>query len=211
VEWVQVLIAGLLAFGEAALGLGVIFPGEVAIVALATSLDSTSTLAAMLAVALGAILGDHVGYLLGRRFGPKLSESSVIRRVGVDKWETASALMRRYGLLALLVSRLLPFVRTVMPAVAGAARLRYARFLTASALGSSLWAVLWVGAGGVLDEADLFDSPAGLAGVLMVAIVLLLASRWVIGRLHALSASERADPTTYADEANPGTTPAQAN
>lgn len=184
------ILAGLLAFGEAALGLGALFPGEVAIVAVATSLDATSTWVAIVLVAIGASLGDHVGYLLGRHYGPRLAESRVIRRLGVQKWQVATDLTRRYGVAALLVSRLLPLVRTVMPAVAGAAHLGYRSFLVASVVGSTVWAVLWVGAGGVLDQTDLLASPGGLAVVGAVALALLLAIRWMVGRLSVLGVSE---------------------
>ncbi len=81
-------------------------------------------------------------------------------------------------MLAVLVSRLLPVVRTVMPAVAGVARLGYLRVLVASMLCAALWAGLWVGLG---SSARALMGPnvwiialAALAGVLAV---LLLRSR----------------------------------
>lgn len=186
VDWVPVVLAGVLAFAEAALGLGAVFPGEVAIVALATSFDTASTVAAMVLVALGACLGDHVGYALGRRFGPQLADSRLIRRVGADKWAVATELICRYGVPALLVSRLLPVVRTVMPAVAGASRLRYRSFLLASVVGSIIWALLWVGAGGVLDRTDLLASPAGVLVAAGVVAGVLLGVRRVVRRLETL-------------------------
>ena len=183
--WLQIALAGAISFGEAALGLGVILPGEVAIVALAASLDGRGTLIAMAVVALGASLGDHVGYLLGRRLGPRLATSRLIEKVGVETWHSGTVLMTRYGVPALLVSRLLPFVRTVMPAVAGAAHLSYARFVTASALGSAAWAALWVGAGGVLDQAALLDDPWAMAALAVVIVAALGIARVVIGKLKA--------------------------
>ncbi|CAN5466271.1 hypothetical protein BH09ACT12_BH09ACT12_33350 [soil metagenome] len=183
--WLQIALAGALSFAEAALGLGAIFPGEVAIVALAASLDGRGTLLAMTVVAVGASLGDHVGYFLGRRYGARLAQSRLIEKVGVNRWNSGASLMKRYGVPALLVSRLLPFVRTVMPAVAGAARLPYVRFLAASALGSAAWAALWVGAGGVLDQVELFDDPRAMVALAVAIIVALLVARLMIGKLKA--------------------------
>jgi len=174
------LAAGaILAFVESALGVGLLFPCEATITGLAiatTGLERVWLLGA--AVAIGAVVGDHAGYLMGRRYGDRLRTTRLIGRLGVGRWDLATEQLRRHGMLAVLVSRLLPVVRTVMPAVAGVARLGYLRFLVASMLGAALWAGLWVGLG---SSARALMGPnvwiialAALAGVLAV---LLLRSR----------------------------------
>ena len=143
------LAAGaILAFVESALGVGLLFPCEATITGLAiatTGLERVWLLGT--AVAIGAVVGDHAGYLMGRRYGDRLRTTRLIGRLGVGRWDLATEQLRRHGMLAVLVSRLLPVVRTVMPAVAGVARLGYLRFLVASMLGAALWAGLWVGLG----------------------------------------------------------------
>lgn len=57
-----------------------------------------------------------------------------------------------HGAAAVFTSRLVPVVRTIMPAAAGAAGLGYRRFATASVAGSSVWSALWVGLGSVGGE-----------------------------------------------------------
>lgn len=162
-SWWPLLLATVLAFGESSLGLGALLPGEVAITALAATLDVSDRWFALVAVALGATAGDHVGYVLGRHFGPRLPDSRLIQRIGPHRWDAATRLIQRRGAAAVFVSRLLPVVRTVMPAVAGVAGLRYLWFAVASAAGSIVWATVWVGAGGALNALGAMSSPAGLA------------------------------------------------
>lgn len=169
------LIGFALALAESGLGLGAVLPGEVAISSLATKVDGPLPLVVLgIAVALGASAGDHLGYVIGRVSGPRLRGSRLIARLGRDRWDKASELMQAHGFWAILVSRLLPFVRTVMPAVAGAARLRYPRFVFASLLGAAAWSTIWVGAGAGLAASGLLDHTA--LDIILVAAVVVLAA-----------------------------------
>lgn len=143
---ITLLLAGLVAFAESVLGVGLVLPGETTIVALVAASDMGSVWPMILAVALGATGGDHAGYLIGRRFGPRLEHTRVIAKIGPDRWNQAAQSLNRHGAFALLVSRMLPVIRTVMPAAAGAAGMGYVRFVGASVTGSLLWASLWVSA-----------------------------------------------------------------
>ena len=170
------LLGFVFALAESGLGLGAVLPGEVAISSLAANVDGALPLLLLgIAVALGASAGDHLGYVIGRVSGPRLRGSRLITRLGLDRWDKASELMQAHGFWAILVSRLLPFVRTVMPAVAGAAHLRYPRFALASLLGAAVWSGVWVGAGAGLAASGLLDNKplvvAVVAGVAIIAVV----------------------------------------
>lgn len=167
------LLGFVFALAESGLGLGAILPGEVAISSLATNVDGVLPLLLLgIAVALGASAGDHLGYVIGRISGPRLRGSRLIDRLGINRWDRASELMQAHGFWAILVSRLLPFVRTVMPAVAGAAHLRYPRFALASVLGATVWSTVWVGAGaGLAASGALNNTPIVVAVVAAVALV----------------------------------------
>lgn len=168
------LLGFVFALAESGLGLGAVVPGEVAISGLAASVDGSLALLVLgLAVALGATAGDHVGFLLGHLGGGRVRESRVIAKVGVERWDRASDLMQRHGFWAVLVSRIVPFVRTVMPAVAGAAGLRYRAFVAASVIGAAGWAAVWVGAGAGIAATGVLDHPAVLGGVAAVVAALL--------------------------------------
>ncbi|KQY60312.1 hypothetical protein ASD11_12720 [Aeromicrobium sp. Root495] len=142
------LLAYGLAFAESGLGLGMVVPGETAVVVLAATTDSTPLLVLLgVAVTLGACSGDHVGYWLGRRYGDALRESALVARVGRRPFDRATDLLSRHGGTAVFLTRLVPVVRTLTPAAAGASGLPYRRFLPASLAGSALWASLYVGGG----------------------------------------------------------------
>ncbi|MEE6273270.1 DedA family protein [Georgenia wangjunii] len=157
------LVAGLLAFAESALGAGMLVPGETVVLLVGAAAEGPQqVLLAGAVVAVGASAGDHVGYLIGRRHGHRLRTSRPVRRVGTEHWDRAMDALRRRGPWAVVVSRLLPVVRTLVPAAAGASGLGYGRFLPASVVGASLWAALWVGAGAVAGTA--LPRVAGLLG-----------------------------------------------
>lgn len=179
------VIGFALALAESGLGLGAVVPGEVGISALAAGAERpAATLMIGLAVALGATAGDHLGYVLGRRGGSRLRDSRLITRVGTGKWDRASRFVQSHGFWAMFASRLLPVVRTVMPAVAGAAGLGYRPFLLASILGAVTWAALWVGAGAGFAQSGALDHPELLLGMLALALVVLVGRRLVLRR-HA--------------------------
>lgn len=169
----MLLIGGVFAFAESALGVGFLFPGETAVLTLgAATSGPTEVLQAMFVVAIGASAGDHVGYLIGRLVGPRLRNGRLIRRMGEQHWDRAEVLLRRYGLVTLVISRLLPLVRTIVPAVVGASGLIYRRFLLGSVLGAMAWSTLWVGLGATARMAlpELVER-LGLAGSLALAVV----------------------------------------
>ncbi|WP_328807570.1 DedA family protein [Nonomuraea antri] len=142
------LVAGVMAFAESGLGVGSVVPGETGVLLLGVAATTPVRFAAMLLiVALGVTAGDHVGYGLGRRYAGRMRDTRVVRRLGVRHWDRATAALHRHGAAAVFVTRLIPIVRTLTPAAAGAARVPYRRFLPASLTGSLLWSGVYVGLG----------------------------------------------------------------
>lgn len=186
-----VLVLGLgfcLAFAESGLGLGIVLPGETAVVVLAATMGTpTETLMLGAAVMLGASLGDHVGYLLGRRYGDSLRETRAVRRLGVQHFDRATDLLRRRGGLAVFATRLVPIVRTLTPAAAGASGLEYRRFALASLAGSATWSAAYVGGGSTVGAlaamtTDMFGRASWLLLVLLaLAVIPVLIIRTVVG------------------------------
>ncbi|MCW2830053.1 MAG: hypothetical protein JWP31_745 [Aeromicrobium sp.] len=166
-----------LAFAESGLGLGMVLPGETAVVVLAATTHSWSAMLALgVAVMLGASMGDHVGYLLGRRYGDRLRDTRAVQRLGRHHLDRATDLLRRRGGLAVFMTRLVPVVRTLTPAAAGASGLRYRRFAPASLAGSALWSTAYVGGGSVVAGLTAATSDAfGRASWLIVVLLALAA------------------------------------
>ncbi len=142
------LIAGFFAFAEAAIMVGLVFPGETALlVAGFGAHQGWISLWVMIVVAvLAAVAGDSVGYEVGRYYGPALRESRLGRRVGPKHWATADAFLHRHGGKAVLLGRCTAVLRALIPGMAGMARLAYLRtFLPWNIAGGIIW-----GAGCVL-------------------------------------------------------------
>lgn len=179
------LLGFVFAFAESGLGLGAVIPGEVAISGLAAGIDGVWALVLLgTAVALGATAADHLGLLIGRKGGSRLRESRLIARAGVARWDRAADLVQEHGFWAVLASRLLPLVRTVMPVVAGAAGLRYRSFLAASLTGAAAWSSLWVGAGAGLAATGVLNDP-WLVGGFVAVIAAFIAIRSLVRRRRA--------------------------
>ncbi|WP_312181880.1 CDP-alcohol phosphatidyltransferase family protein [Arthrobacter sp.] len=141
-------LAGIFALLESGLGLGFFVPGETVVLLLAATFDNAlGALVLFFVVMIGACAGDHVGYGIGRRFGPRLRETKLIRKLGVSKWDQAVDVLERRGAAAVFLTRLIPVVRTLTPAAAGVAKVAYRAFLPASLAGAATWSALYVGLG----------------------------------------------------------------
>ena len=131
----------LLVFAEDALFFGFVLPGETAVI-VGGILASQGHIAfgPLVAVTVtAAILGDSVGYEVGRRAGTRMMSSRLLRnrRAALGK---AEELLRTRGRTAVFLGRFAAFFRATMPALAGAARMPYRQFLPANAFGGLVWA-----------------------------------------------------------------------
>ncbi len=135
-------IIAALVFGEAAVFIGFVLPGETAVV-LGGFLASTAQLDIVtlcLLVFVAAVVGDSVGYEVGKRVGPRLVAAKVFDR-HQDRLERARSTLRDKGGPAVLLGRFTAFFRAVMPGLAGLSEMRYPMFLAWNALGGFLWGV----------------------------------------------------------------------
>ena len=175
---ITLLLGVGISFAESGLGLGMVFPGETAVVVLAATMQSGPEIVLLgIFVALGASAGDHVGFAIGRRYGDALRGTGVVRRLGVDHYDHATAKLRRHGGLAVFLTRLVPVVRTLTPAAAGASGLSYRRFAPASLAGSAMWAGVYVVGGSVAGAvAAMTSSALGDAAWLVPALAVLACS-----------------------------------
>lgn len=139
--WLYV-IAGALCFGEAAILVGLVLPGETALlVAGVFCQHGTLNLYAMMAVAVvAAIAGDSVGYEFGKHFGPGLRRSRFGSWVGEHRWSAVDGFLDRHGGKAVLLGRLTALFRALVPSMAGMSGMRYRTFLMWNAAGGLIWA-----------------------------------------------------------------------
>jgi membrane-associated protein len=136
----------VLVFGEAAFFVGFVLPGETAVL-LGGFIASTGRLSVIVlgvVVVVAAIVGDSVGYEVGKRFGPRMLATRPFRAHG-HRVEGARAFLDGRGASAVFVGRFTAFLRAVVPGLAGLSGMRYRRFLAFNAVGGLVW-----GAGCVL-------------------------------------------------------------
>ncbi|MEU4675268.1 DedA family protein [Amycolatopsis sp. NPDC023774] len=169
-----VAAAGGLVFAECTIGLGFLVPGESALLIAATTATTTPRFLTLWAVVtVCAALGDSVDYGLGRRFGPRLRETKLIRKYGLDAWDKAAGVLERRGAGAVFFARFLPVLRTLMPAAAGASRLPFRKFLPATAAGALCWSLVHISLGAALGEAAKQVEGALSTGFLVAAAVVV--------------------------------------
>jgi undecaprenyl-diphosphatase len=194
--WAYVVLA-LLAAAESAAFVGLAVPGETAMLLGGfLAFQGRVNLAVMMAAgAVGAVVGDSVGYEIGRQFGEPLKRSRLGRRVGQDRWAGGEAYLRAKGGRAVFLGRFVGVLRALVPALAGMSRMPYLVFLPWNAAGGLLWApgfvLLGYLAGGSYRRVERL---AGRASLLLLILVVgggavVLTARWVAHhpeRLRAL-------------------------
>lgn len=90
-------------------------------------------------IVLAAVIGDQVGYMIGKFFGPKLFNRPNSKLFKQENLEKAHEFMEKYGPKAIVLARFVPIVRTFAPIVAGAGRMKYRTFLTYNVIGGIAW------------------------------------------------------------------------
>ena len=138
-------------------------------------------------VAVAAIAGDQVGYLLGRRFGRRWfsDDARVLKTAHLAK---AEDFFRRRGGPALILARFVPVVRTFAPLSAGIARYNYKSFTLWNITGAILWAGSVTLLGSWLGH---FDIVAKNIDVIAIVMVLVSVLPWGIEYLKHRRASIR--------------------
>jgi membrane-associated protein len=139
-------LIGITVFAESGLLIGLFLPGDTLLIAVGV-LAAQSLLPIMPAIAVifgAAVLGDNVGYYIGKRSGKRLfkkRDSLFFRRAYALRAET---FFKKYGSRTVLVARFIPYVRTFTPMVAGVASMDRGRFVAYNILGAFSWTVVTV-------------------------------------------------------------------
>ncbi len=165
---------------ESAAFLGFFMPGETLVVlggflAWRGALDVRILI---VLVAAAAILGDSIGYEMGRR----LQKSWLLRyghRFGMNeaRWAKVESFFQRHGGKTVFLARFSAFFRILVPFFAGAARLDYGHFLFFNVLGGTIWAIGSVLIGYLAGESwPIVAQRIGRATLLLAAGVILLAA-----------------------------------
>jgi membrane-associated protein len=172
------LVVWSIVFAESGLLVGFFLPGDTLLVlagiACASGKGNIAVLCAGTAVA--AIVGDNVGYSIGRRAGRPLLERRDGRVLNQHNLSRATAFYDRFGSPTIVIARVVPMMRTFAPLIAGCTRMRYRTFFTWNVVGGILWGVGVPYAGYQLGErAKGLDKYAVAAAGVMVVLSVAVA------------------------------------
>jgi len=185
--------AFFLAFAECALFLDLVVPGEAGmVVAGAAAARADVPLPSMIAAAAaGAIIGDSVSYVIGRRWGLAVVRRwEPVRRRVEPRVERAEQYFAERGGVAVFLGRFVGVVRGVVPVVAGTARMPYRRFLPWNIAASLVWTGAVMSAGYLLGrnvESLVSRASVVVTGVVVAGVVIW----WVVARRRRHAAEKK--------------------
>ena len=158
---------------------GIPFPGETMLLIAAIYAGTTHRLSiplVIVAAASGAILGDNIGFWIGREGGYRL-----LRRYGryirLDerKIKLGQYLFRKHGGKVVFFGRFVAVLRALAAFLAGTNRLSWQRFLLFNALGGIVWATLYGMGGSLLGKnIDRFTGPLGTITIVLAVLITLV-------------------------------------
>lgn len=144
-----------------------------------------------------AVLGDQVGYLIGRRIGPRVFARNNSRFFAASHATRAQAFFAKHGPKAVVLARFVPVVRTFTPVVAGVAEMSRRKFTAYNAVGGLVWTVGLLAMGYFLGGVPIIAAHIELFAIGVVTLSLIPAAvglvRHRLGRAHAMPAVAPAD------------------
>ncbi|HKA94436.1 MAG TPA: VTT domain-containing protein, partial [Acidimicrobiia bacterium] len=164
----------LIIFAETGLLIGFFLPGDSLLFTAGILASQGNLNIAVIAIGcfLAAVIGDQVGYTIGRRAGPALfrkPDSRIFKQKYVDR---TKEFFEKHGPKTILLARFVPIVRTFAPVLAGVGEMSRRTFTTYNVVGAFVWGVGVTVAGYILGEAIGEDIDKYLLPIIAVIIVL---------------------------------------
>lgn len=202
-----VLLVMAIVFTETGLLLGFFLPGD-SILFLAGALVAAHVIALplwvlALAVFAAAVCGDQLGYLIGRRYGPKVFSRPESRFFRLEYAHRAEAFFARRGAMAVVLGRFVPVVRTFVPVVAGVGKMPRRAFTGLNLVGALVWAVGIVTVGFFFGGIPFVAAHIELITIAIAGISIIPAAAEVLRRRAGRAAPGSVEPVPDADPAAP--------
>jgi membrane protein DedA with SNARE-associated domain len=176
--WAYALVGGL-AFLETSAFVGLLAPGELAVLVggVLAGRGQMEYPALLAVVWIAATAGDACGYVLGRTLGrPFLLRHGRRFGVGEARLAVVERFFGRHGAKAVVAGRFVGLIRALGPFTAGASGMRAARFVAADVVGAGLWAATFTGLGFLFADnvgtltAGLHQAQLGLGAVCLAVV-----------------------------------------
>jgi membrane protein DedA with SNARE-associated domain len=167
------LIVGLLCFGEASIMLGFVIPGETAVVigGVLASRHHVALPVMVVVVVASAIIGDSVGYEVGKHLGPRVLALKPLRARAASI-ERGREFLRRRGMLGVFLGRFTALLRAMVPGLAGMSGMSYPKFLAANAAGGIIWGTLFTLLGYFIGQS--IENLTGTASLILLGVIVVV-------------------------------------
>lgn len=163
-------VVGLIVFLESAIVFFFFLPGDSLLFSLGIYISygllDAHVLLPVLIVA--AILGNLVGYWLGKYFGQKWIQVGYTKYIKPEYFRKSEKFFSNYGSVSVFLSRFVPIVRTIMPFLAGIASMKKNKFTVFSIVGGVVWVSVVVSVG------YFFGNTVSIANVEKFVLLLML-------------------------------------
>ncbi|MGV8857377.1 DedA family protein [Rhodoglobus sp.] len=180
----RTILAGVAIMLETSILIGLLVPGDTVVLVASTAVGSPLEAAILIAVVVvGALIGESIGFALGRYFGPKIRHSRLGRRIGEQHWAQAERYLGRRGGIAVFISRFLPVLHSLIPVTVGMSTMRYRTFMAWTVPATSIWSIAYVSVGALTAGSfrELLDQ-LHYAGYIFVAVVAAIAVITVVAK-----------------------------
>lgn len=142
------LLTGLFTALETVVLLGLVVPGDVAVLLAASTVTDASRFVMLVALSsVGSLVGESIGYVVGRSLGDRFRYSRAGQLLGEHNWVRTERFLSGRGLRALVGARFIAAIHAIAPVVAGSVRVPYRRFLLWMSAGSFIWSLVFVSVG----------------------------------------------------------------
>ena len=184
-KWTYLLV-GTLAYLETGAFVGLVAPGESAVLVggVVAGQGEISIVALIALVWTCAVLGDLTSYTLGRRLGRGFLERHGPKlKITEERLQTVEGFFHRHGGPTILIGRFIGLVRALAPFIAGASKMELRRFLVYDIVGAGLWSALfcllgyffWQSLGTV--EKYIGAGAAAFTGLVVIVLAIVFAVR----------------------------------
>ncbi|TFC45873.1 DedA family protein [Cryobacterium sp. TMT1-21] len=204
---VRTLLAGLGMVLETSVLVGLVVPGDSIVIVASTAVGNTVEFVGLVVtVIVGALVGESIGFALGRHFGPWIRLSRLGRRLGERNWARAEIYLARRGGIAVFLSRFLPVLHSLIPLTVGMSPMRYRTFMAWTVPACVLWSLAyvsvgWAAADGYRELADRlhFAGYLFVAAIAAFVLLVLLIKKW-LNRREARHMEQPDGPATLHEE-----------
>ena len=139
--WALLVVCAII-FAETGLLIGFLFPGDTLLIIMGLLTFQGIGIDfwwVCLAIGFAAFLGGEVGYLIGRKAGPRIFERKETGLFSIKNVERTNAFFERFGGLAVILARFVPVVRTFAPVAAGVGKMNYKKYSLYNLTGALIW------------------------------------------------------------------------